>query len=515
MNPFVIEAINESLPEAEGRISGSPQQKAFWDELIHGDGNVLLEARAGTGKSSSCREGMWRLLEESQTRPRIRYCCFNKAIAREFEERCPEGVEVGTMHKFGLAACSKAFQSRIDEKKTYAVLDLMEGGKDLPRYLRKAIHSLVTLAKNHAVDPRGVLDNDLERIKVVSKRIFDLLTHYDVEVWGKPAEVVAWATRALASSAEHTTIVDFDDMLWLPVLYKLSFPTLDFLFVDECQDLNPVQHALVPLMNPSGRTIITGDPYQSVYAFRGADSDSITNLTAQLNAKTLPLTVTWRCPRSHVELARRYVSDFEAAPEAPEGEVIHGWESAVDSARTGDLVLCRANAPLVKGCLQLIKQRRKAFVRGRALGDQLNAIVRKVGGATMDAFLDGLDAWLAREIARLERKEGTEHLIEAAHDKADCIDAIADSCERPDEVPRAVDFLFAESDGAGDRVTFSTVHRAKGSEAERVHLIDIPFSEFRDKIRPPADWELAQRRNLKYVALTRSKSHLSLLSPQP
>jgi DNA helicase II / ATP-dependent DNA helicase PcrA len=514
MNPFVIEAVNGPSPLAGDRIAGSPQQQAFWDELIHGDGNVLLEARAGTGKSSSCREGMWRLIDGADRRPRIRYCCFNKAIAREFEERCPSGVEVGTMHKFGLAACTKAFRCRIDEKKTYAILDLIEGGKDLPRYIRKSIQSVVTLAKNHAVDPRGVLDNDLERIKVVSEKLADLVIHYDVETWNRPPEIIAWATRTLAVSAEYTATVDFDDMLWLPVLYHLSFPSLDYLFVDECQDLNPIQHSLVPLMNPSGRTIIVGDPFQSIYAFRGADSNSIPNLKIQLDAKTLPLTVTWRCPRTHVELARQLVSDFEAAPEAPEGEILYASDRTVAGTQPGDLVLCRANAPLVKGCLQIIKQRRKAFVRGRALGDQLNAIVRKVGGATMDTFYGGLESWLAREVARLERKEGTDHLIEAAHDKADCLEAIADSCNQPGEIPGAVDFLFDESDSASDRVTFSTVHRAKGSEAERVHLIDIPFSEFRDKLRPPADWELAQRRNLRYVALTRSKFHLSLLSPQ-
>jgi hypothetical protein len=54
--------------------------------------------------------------------------------------------------------------------------------------------------------------------------------------------------------------------------------------------------------------------------------------------------------------------------------------------------------------------------------------------------------------------------------------------------------------------------RAKGSEADRVTVIQIPYTETRDRDRPPAPWEVQQRKNLEYVALTRSRRTLTLVA---
>jgi superfamily I DNA/RNA helicase len=485
-------------------IRGTPQQVAFWDEVRKGTGNVLLEARAGTGKSTSCREGM-RLALGDNPGLAIRYCCFNKAVATDFERGCPPGVEVGTMHRFGLMALSRAFSTQVDQHRTYTLLDGFDGGESLPRYVRKSISVLTSLAKNHGLHPA---DPDL------TMRLMELIDVFDVETWRRQAEVLGWTLKVLARSAESVATADFDDMIWLPTFHDVQFPAVDLLFIDEVQDLNPVQHNLIARLNPSGRTVVTGDPFQSVYAFRGADSESIPKLRERLNPTVLPLTVTFRCPLLHVVEARKLVDDFRAAPDAPDGYLRHDApEDSVDEAEPGDLVLCRSNAPIVSACLRLIRQRRRAVVRGRALGEQLNAIARKVDAATIAQMIAGIHRWEAREIERLERKDGTDHLMETVHDKALSLEAIADSCSSPSEIPGVIADLFADDDAA-NRVTFSTVHRAKGSEARSVYYIQIPYSEKRDARRPPQQWELDQRRNLRYVALTRSMDSLTLIDPR-
>ncbi len=488
---------------ARERLRGTPQQEAFWAELEGGSDHVLLEARAGTGKSTSCREGMHRLLGRNPSLA-IRYCCFNKKIADEFAERCPSGVEVGTMHRFGLAALAASLGSKIDKNKTYTLLDGTGHGPNLRRYVRKSISTLVGLAKNHGYGP------DEPELKA---KLDELVWRYDVPTWKQQGELVEWAAEMLARSAETTALCDFDDMLWLPVLHGVDFPKVDFLFIDECQDLNPVQHALAERLCDSGRIVVVGDPYQSIYAFRGADSDSIPKLRAKLDARVMPLTVTFRCPRSHVELARQLVGDFEAAPEAPEGTLVEDGPEAVDEARPGDLVLCRTNAPIVRACLQAIGRREPAIVRGRAIGEQLQGVLRGLGdAATVPELGRAIDVWRAGEVARFEARDGTDDLIEQVNDKADCLLAVAGSCATPAEVPGVLDALFSDDD-AGRRVTFSSVHRAKGSEARRVAYIQVPFSERRDRLRPPQPWELQQRRNLRYVTLTRSLDTLTLIDP--
>lgn len=482
------------------RLVGTSQQEAFWAELQDGTANVVLEARAGTGKSTSCREGMYRLLDRKSSLA-IRYCCFNKAIADEFAEKCPGGVEVGTMHRFGLLALPSA---QIVGDKTYTLLDGMSGGKDLKRYIRKAIASLVSLAKNHALRPGDPAN---------PHKLHQFIDVYDVEVWNRPDLVVSWADRVLIRSAQTTNIINFDDMLWLPVLLQPRFPSVDYLFIDEVQDLNPVQHEMAALLAGSGRTIVVGDPFQAIYGWRGADVDSMDRLRQQLDAKTMPLTITFRCPRSHVELARRLVPDFEAAPDAPEGILNETDEIGLEQVQPGDMVLCRANAPIVSACLRSITRRVPAVVRGRAIGDQLGHVVARFGDvATIPEFTRSLNAWRSMEIARLESRDGTDHLIEQTIDKANCLDAIASSCSSPSEIPGVIRQLFDDGKSA-DRITYSSVHRAKGSEAERVAYIQVPYSEKRDRDRPPQPWELDQRRNLRYIALTRSMDELTIVTP--
>lgn len=489
------------------RLEGTPQQEAFWDELRHGTANLVLEARAGTGKSTSCREGMWRLLEADRNLA-IRYCCFNTKVAQEFGAKAPPGVEVGTMHRFGLEALRAAFRSNPEKNKTYFVLDEC-GGRDLKRYVRKSISMLVGLAKNHMVIPGDDLSDDFGTL-------WELVNRFDIQTYRQPDHIIGLAWECLRRSVEITNIVDFDDMLWLCVVHGVPFPNVDFLFIDEAQDLNGTQHAMAEQMSGSGRTVVVGDPYQSIYAFRGADSQSMERLKAKLDAKTLPLTVTFRCPRSHVERARELVPDFEAAPEAPEGE----WDdapdqAAVEDALPGDLILCRANARLVSACLKAIGSRKPATVRGRNFADSLLSIIARLNDpGTVATFLRNLDAWKAREIVQLSERDGTDDLIEQVQDRAACLEAVAKSCDSPAEIPTVLNRLFSDDD-AGRMVTFSSVHRAKGSEARRVTYIDVPYSAKRDKDRPPQPWELQQRRNLRYVALTRSLHSMTVCPPNP
>ena len=76
---------------------------------------------------------------------------------------------------------------------------------------------------------------------------------------------------------------------------------------------------------------------------------------------------------------------------------------------------------------------------------------------------------------------------------------------RTDEVPKEIEALFSDDSSA---VTLSSIHRAKGLEAARVFLLQTedPFAESRQ------EWELAQEKNCLYVAYTRAKRELYLVS---
>ena len=73
----------------------------------------------------------------------------------------------------------------------------------------------------------------------------------------------------------QTHIIDFDDMIWIPLVNNYPLPTYDLLFVDEAQDFNESQRELISRCVNGGRCIIVGDKNQAIYGFRGADSNSI------------------------------------------------------------------------------------------------------------------------------------------------------------------------------------------------------------------------------------------------
>ena len=70
----------------------------------------------------------------------------------------------------------------------------------------------------------------------------------------------------------------------------------DHLLVDEFQDINAVQRALVRHWSATGESLfVIGDPDQSIYGFRGADANCFESLRADLpELETIPLTVNYR-----------------------------------------------------------------------------------------------------------------------------------------------------------------------------------------------------------------------------
>ncbi len=500
--PGFVPATPDFAPRSPKRIdAGTEQQESLWAELSDGSRNVLVEARAGCGKSSSCREGMWRVLDKRNLS--VRYAVFNKTNADEFRADCPPLVDTGTVHSFGYAALRQAFGCVMDKMKTYSILDERPESKAAPRWLRKAISMIVGQAKNQAL--RGDETN-------LESHLANIILHYDIQVYTRHSEAIRYSAHALKRSAEMTQVVDFDDMVWLPGVHKIAFPACDLLFLDEVQDWNPAQHALIPLMCRAGRVVAVGDSHQAIYAWRGADPESMARLGSTFESRSLarlPLNLTFRCPQSHVREAQQYVPDIYAHDSNPEGSIEElPTEQALANVTPGDMVICYKNAPLVSAALQLIAQRRKAFVRGRALGDQLVSIIRSVGQgcATTGQLSDAIRKWQSRELGRLTEMENVDDLIESVLDRSAGLMAIVAGCSSPAEVEPAIANLFSEDAKPGsEAVLFSTIHRAKGLEADHVYILET-------EERPAKQsWEAQQQRNLRYVALTRSKNKLTFV----
>jgi DNA helicase-2/ATP-dependent DNA helicase PcrA len=296
-------------------------------------------------------------------------------------------------------------------------------------------------------------------------------------------------------------------MICFPYLFNLSCKKYDFIFVDEAQDLNSAQTDLIlRSIKPNGRIIAVGDTAQAIYGFRGADTESILKLTKLLDATTLPLSISYRCPKSHIRLAQQYVPAIEAAPGAKEGKVINLSEDDLYKyIKPGDLAICRNNAPLVKPCLSLLKRGIKATIKGRDIGKNLATLVKNFRARTIPELKQLIDKWEDNEIERASKKNQNPQLIE---DKADCLYSfIANSgAKTPAQLIEYIKAIFSDDKA---EIVFSSIHKAKGLESKNVFFLQpslIP-SKYAEQ-----EWELIQEHNLYYVAITRAKESLYMVS---
>lgn len=463
--------------------------------------HAVVEAVAGSGKTRT-------IVEALQVIPRhleVAFVAFNKHIAEELKKRAPSNVRVMTTHSMGLMAITKAFNFRpqVDDKKVYQIIksmfltDYMQVSEEQVQYFSPIIKQLVALMK-------------ATLMPVEEKSIRELMAHYSVDFNNEEDIPLLFdmVSKILGRCKADVKTIDFDDMIWMPVIYNMPMPKYDFIFIDEAQDLNKAQTEMIlKAIKPTGTIVAVGDRHQSLYGFRGADTESIPNLISRLKAAVLPLSITYRCPKKVVEMAKKFVPEIEAAPHAKEGIFAEvGVSDMIERIKPGDMVVCRYNAPLVRPAYMLLSKGIKVTIRGRDIGEGLLALIRKLDPSNMEDFYAKLGKWLNKEMERCRRTEASP---ESVQDKYDVLQTLAEDCDEVIQITRKINSIFSDN---GSEIVFSSIHRAKGLEADNIwilfpNLMPSKYAKRHDSSPNPM-WEFDQEENCQYVATTRPKEAL-------
>lgn len=465
----------------------STYQEAVFADVASGDGHTVVRARAGSGKTTTIVESF----KHVPAGLSVLMVAFNKSIAAELQTRAPAGVTVNTLHSFGFAAIRQACgKVSLDNRKVDRLIVDMLGNADESKAYRKALAKAVSLAK-------GILAETPEEID-------DLIDTFELEVRESARPTFCQdALDIMADCRRDTRSIDFDDMIWLPVVLKMRVKQFDRVFVDETQDLNKCQIELaLSACKKNGRICAVGDDRQAIYGFRGADSQAMPNVIGALRAKVLPLSVTYRCAKLIVDEAKTIVSDYEAGPGSEDGEVaMANRETLERDAKAGDFILSRANAPLIGLCLSFLKRGVAASVAGRDVGAGLIALIEKSRAASVPELAEWIDVWQEAEITRITRRK-IDADTSSVEDRAACIQALCEGARSVQEIKDKIDGLFSDTDAA-NRIMLSTTHKAKGLERDRVWIL-------MDTYRPKKSTEEA---NLYYVAVTRARKSLFKVYP--
>lgn len=314
------------------------------------------------------------------------------------------------------------------------------------------------------------------------------------------------------TDAKGNINIDYTDMLVIPLSYRRYIPTFKIVFVDECQDLSTAQRELMLAAAKGGRFIAVGDRRQAINGFCGADCQSFDKIASQNNTIELPLSVNYRCGREIIKLAQEIVPEIQACERAEDGIVRTIDKLTLSDFHPNDMVLCRTSAPLVVMCLKLIKKGITAVVKGRDIASGLISLIDKSKARTIKGFESWVDTEknkLARDIAKKEGLTDSEARetgrFVAFCDRVDCILAIGENVSSLEGVKNTINTIFNDSN-LPNAITFSTCHKSKGLESNRVMILlphKLPLTW-----KGQQDWEYEQEMNLKYVAITRAKEEL-------
>jgi len=303
---------------------------------------------------------------------------------------------------------------------------------------------------------------------------------------------------------------DYTDMVYLPAIDNSiwMFPQ-DYVLVDEIQDFNRCQIRIVEKIlkkdkisgKTTGRLISVGDFFQGIYGFNCADDKAFEWFEKFPNTKTLPLSYSFRCSKNVIVEAQKIVPGINALDTAPDGLVRDG--DVVNEAQSGDFVLCRTTMPLVKLFFQFLVQHKKAVIKGSDIGKNLIELIGKITDLkSLISFWESEINMFANDLKRKGILNPDEHSgYVALSDKVMTLIFLGKLSKNIADLKNKISLIFTDE---LQGIVLSTIHKAKGLEANRVFivrpdLLPLPHAH---------GWQLAQEKNLIYVAITRAKTEL-------
>lgn len=438
--------------------------------------NLLINALAGSGKTATLE------MIQNVASPPILCLAFNKRIADAMGKRFLSTTTVRTLNGLGHRIWSSTCSGRLtlDPKKSQ---DLLRSSIDaLPKSSRSEAYeifwdaiSAISLAKSLGYVPDGKYPS--------AHRLTSATDFFGASLDEDPSDLLIDLvdTTLLASiRTAYSGLIDYNDQVYMPALFGGTYPRFPLVLVDEAQDLSPVNHEMLRHLKRS-RIIAVGDPWQSIYGFRGAMQNGMAKLQEKFSMTTADLSVSFRCPEAIVRAAHWRVPHMKWIK--PGGRVARLRNPIPATFPDGCVIICRNNAPLFALALKLLGSGRSVSVSGSDVGPRVIGIMRKLGPETMSQAetLEAIESWRETKLSRESK---------TANDLADCMRVFAGQGSTLSQACTYAEHLFAQK----GTIQLLTGHKAKGLEWPIVYHLD-PF------LLGDSEQDL----NLRYVIGTRAQ----------
>lgn len=526
--------------------------------------HVIVNANAGSGKTTSLVQAIWRLLSinkhlwikgtpeqdelwerirnlfPSKLPSEIRVVSFANKNVDDFKAKLTKGnaasspkVKVSTVHSYGLSILTQANigprREWINMKKGNLLLSDAYDGESINQIGRK-FKGLPKLARR-VIDLMKANELSVDAVRSEEQAYDTITSIMFAQGISADSSTIEELSRILPSLyeahfASHTRMIDAGDMLWLPRMLGLTKNCrgIPLIFGDEAQDFNVCQRNIV--LDTAESLVVVGDTRQAIYAFQGADTNSFEKFHKALSVSpkgvvSLGLTTSFRCPKCVLPLVTPIVPNFKVSDSAIEGEIsILKWRQMIESPENllsknkNTLFIGRRNAYLLPVAIKLVAKGVACSIVGREFGEELADILLTI--ADNDASLSCcdilplIDKWHSNSVETAIAAGQDETALTLIVDKAECLTAI---CSRnlSVSVSSACDFitqLFQDNDTS--KVLLASIHRGKGLEADSV--IFLAYDAVPDPNCKQGSPIYEQEWNMVYVACTRTQNRLYLVT---
>ena len=472
----------------------------------------------GTGKTTRLLNYAKTFIKLGTPIEKIGYFAFTKKAAGEAKERMldqnPHISEKQLKHFRTLH--SLAFW-KLGMKKSEVMQD--EHYEDIGRSL-----GIEVTVYSNGEEKTGFVDSDSEYFNIINAariKEIPIEDEYNTDMYSQDLDqnLLYILRDELDNYKKSYVLKDFTDMIEKFIKAELC-PKYDVVFIDEAQDLSPIQWKMFDVLKKnSNHVILAGDDDQAIYGWAGADVKRF----QQEPAKEIILPQSYRVPKlvqhiadnilSRIPDERRIKKEWQARDE--EGSIYFGTsieDVPLDEGKW--LVLARYNDKLIKlkpslrdrGIYFEYKNRKSYKTR---LYEAIQNYTRWTQGSQLSlSECRDLFEYFGKEFP--EKEERMYDLKEFGYSFTQQWFEVFET--EPEDSLYIRDMLQAEEKLSKEaRVKLSTIHAAKGGEADNVLLILDNTKTIREAIEKSPDKEDEENR-IWYVGVTRTKQNLYILA---